>query len=205
MEDRFEATFVVRTTPDETWEVIAQGRRDDNTWWLPGFEANVEVEDVDDGKRLRGRKVTQPCANTEIVVTVEASESGSTVTIVQSGFGKEFFAQAVDGLTIGWTHIVGDFALYLERGVRGGRHLLPWGSLGCTVHETPAGLEVNGVQGGFAQQHGIEPGDILLTIRNAPLWNLREFFTVARLLRKGDEVEVTWVHDRDLMRATGAI
>jgi hypothetical protein len=205
MEDRFDATFIVRTTPDETWEVLAEGRRDDNTWWLPGFEAKVEVEEVDDGKRLRGRKLTQPCANTEIVVTVEASESGSTVTIVQSGFGTESFARAVDGLTIGWTHIVADFALYLERGVRGGRHLMPWGNLGCSVHETPAGLEVNGVQGGFAQRNGIAPGDVLLTIRGTPLWNLREFFTAVRMLREGDEIEMTWVHDRELMRATGAV
>jgi hypothetical protein len=73
------------------------------------------------------------------------------------------------------------------------------------VHETPAGLEVSGVQGGFAQRLGIEPGDVLVTIGGAPLWNLRELFTVARVVREGDEVEATWVHGRELKRATGAI
>jgi hypothetical protein len=206
MDDRFEATFVVRTTPEETWEVLASGRRDDaDGWWLPGFDTVAQPEEVDDGKRLRARKVEQPCANTEIIVTVEASETGTTVTVVQSGFGKEFFAQALDGLSIGWSHIVADFVTYLERGIKGGRHLLPWGTLGCNVHQTPAGIVVDAVFGGFAAQHDIQPGDLLLTLGGAPVLNLVEFVTALRALHTRDDVVVTWAHNREMRTATGAL
>ncbi len=205
MDDRFEATLVVRTTRDETWEALARGRRADDMWWLPGFDTVAEVEEVDEGKRVRTRKVEQPCANTEIIVTVEASGSGTKVTVVQSGFGSEFFAQAIDSLTIGWSHIVADVLLYLERGITGGRHARPWAMLGCNVHETPAGLEVDAVWGGFAERVGMQPGDLLLTVAGAPVLTRRELETVMRVCPAGREIEATWAHERELVGATNAL
>jgi hypothetical protein len=205
MDDRFEATFVVRTTPDETWEVLAGGRRADDTWWLPGFDTVAPVEEVDDGKRVRVRKVHEPCANTEIVVTVEAADTGTKVTIVQSGFGTEFFAAAVNELSVGWSHILADFALYLERDVKGGRHMMPWGSLGCTVQPTANGLVVDSVWGGFAQTNGMQAGDVLLSIGGAPLCNVVELCTALRALQGRDNVAVTWARDRELVSAVGTL
>jgi hypothetical protein len=205
MDDRFEATFVVSVDADEVWSVLAKGRRSDNTWWLPGFDTVAEVTDVDEGRRLQARKVEQPCAGTEIVVTVEDSATGTTVTVVQSGFGKDFFAQALDALSIGWSFIVADVMVYLELGIDGGRHMRPWAALGCNVHETPAGLVVDAVWGGFAQRAGIAPGDLLLSVAGAPVLTRRELETVMRIVPTGDEIEATWAHDRELRRTSAAL
>jgi hypothetical protein len=204
MEDRFEATFVVSTAPGETWDVLAQGRRGDDQWWLPGFVTTAEVLDVDEGKQLQARKTQQPCAGTEIVVTLEASRTGTTVTIVQSGFGA-FFEQALDGLSIGWSHIVADFLVYLERGIDGGRHARPWAALGCNVHETATGLVVDNVWGGFARTAGIEADDLLLTVGGAPILTRRELETVMRVVPAGTAIEATWAHGRELARATAPL
>ena len=150
MEDRFETTFVVEMSAADAWKVIATGERSSDRWWLPGFDATTEVVSVEEGRRLHTRKIEQPCAGTEIVVTVEASVSDAKVTVVQSGFDPDFLAAALDAIAIGWSHIVADFILYVERGVPGGRHLRPWAMLGCNLEETPTGLEIGAVWGGFA-------------------------------------------------------
>jgi hypothetical protein len=204
MDDRFEATFVVSTTPGDTWEVLARGRRGDGRWWLPGFVTTAEVCGVDEGKQLHTRKTEQPCAGTEILVTLEASGTGTKVTIVQSGFGA-FFEQALDALTIGWSHIVADFLVYLERGIDGGRHARPWAMLGCNVHETEGGLVADSVWGGFAQAAGIEAGDLLLTVAGAPVLTRRELETVMRVVPAGTPIEATWAHGRELARATAPL
>jgi hypothetical protein len=204
MDDRFEATFVVSTAPADTWAELARGRRSDDRWWLPGFVTTAEVCAVDEGKQLRARKTEQPCAGTEIVVTLEASESGTKVTIVQSGFGA-FFEQALDALTIGWSHIVADFLVYLERGIDGGRHARPWAALGCSLHETAAGLAVDSVWGGFAEAAGLQADDLLLTVGGAPILTRRELETVMRVMPAGTEIDATWAHGRDLARATAQL
>jgi hypothetical protein len=205
MEDRFETTFVVELAADDAWSVIAEGKRAGDRWWLPGYEAEAQVVDVEPGSSLRARKVEPPCEGTEIVVTVEASGSGAKVTVVQSGFGSAFFESALDALTIGWSHIVADFVLYLERGVRGGRHARPWAMLGCNVHESPVGLEVDEVWGGFAQRAGLARGDVLLTVGGAPLVTRRELETVMRLAADGEPIEATWAHERALCSATATL
>jgi hypothetical protein len=205
MYDRFEATFVVAVPPDAAWSALAAGRRDEHEWWLPAFDSATEVAAVDDGRALHVRKTDEPCAGTEIVVTFEAAAAGTTVTVVQSGFGKELFAQSLEWLSVGWGHIVADLALYLERGVEGRRHRRPWGTLGCNVHETAAGLVVGSVFGGFARRVGLAPGDVLLLVGGAPVANVRELATVMRVFGAGDEIEAHWVRDRAVVRAAAVL
>jgi hypothetical protein len=122
---------------------------------LPGFEGDVAVVARDEGTHLRARKLTEPCAGTEIVVALEDERSGTRVTVTQSGFGG--FLDVMGELAeVGWTHIVADLALALGHGVSGGRHLMPWGSLDAQVHTTPAGLVVDAVaDGGLADRLGL--------------------------------------------------
>ncbi len=108
-------------------------------------------------------------------------------------------------MTIGWSHIVADVLLYLERGVAGGRHVRPWATLGCNVHETPGGLEIDAVWGGFAERVGMQRGDLLLTVAGAPVVTRRELETVTRVCPTGGEIEATWVHERALTGATSAL
>jgi hypothetical protein len=146
-----------------------------------------------------------PCEGTEIVVTMEHEPTGTKVTVVQSGFDLDFFAAHLDLLAVGWSHIVADVALFLERGVRGGRHERPWAMLGCTFRTAAAGLEVDDVWGGFAERAGLAPGDVLLTVAGAPLVEPRELATVMRVFSTGDDLEATWARGDELQRATAAL
>jgi hypothetical protein len=205
MDDRFEATFVVSTAVDDAWNALAETRRDYGTWWLPGWTATIELTSVDEGKRVEGRKIEEPCSGTEIVVALEASASGTRITIVQSGFGPDVIRMFGAALGVGWSHIAADVALFFERGVHGGRHALRWSALGCQLVPTDGGLVVMNTWGGLAATVGMEPGDLLLTVAGAPIVTRPELETLMRVYGSGDELEVTWVHGSDVRRATAAL
>ena len=122
--DKFETTFSVSAAPDVVWKRLDQ-RDEDGRWLLPAFEALGDELEVEPGAKLHVRKVTEPCAGSEIVIVLEHEGSGTKVTVSQSGF-RAWFASATDAFAVGWRHIVADLALYLDRGVRGGRHARSW-------------------------------------------------------------------------------
>src|SRR5262249_39272321 len=97
-DDGFEATFVVSTPRAKAWELLmtaepaaesltppGAGQR-----WIPAIEGAAEDIEVVPEERLHTRKVTEPCAGTEIVITFEDQATGTRITIVQSGFGPGF-------------------------------------------------------------------------------------------------------------------
>jgi hypothetical protein len=216
MDDRFEATFVVDTPQSKVWWTLrhaeplgdrqAEGEPPSHAgrWWLPAFESPADELDCVEGRSVRLTKAAEPCAGTEIAIALEASGSGTKVTVVQSGFGAQF-DQMLNTLAVGWSHIVADLVLFLQTGVRGGRHLAPWASLGCTVREVPSGLEVANVFGGFAADVGLEQGDVLLAVGGAPVAFERELQTLMRVFGTGDKLEVTWARGGSILRATSVV
>jgi len=203
MDDRFEATFLVDHPTEQVWQALREGAQG-TRWMLPAFESPSDVVEMDEGRYVRLKKAAEPCAGTEIAITLEAAASGTTVTVVQSGFGT-LFEEMLNTLAIGWSHIVADLALYLQTGARGGRHLAPWASLGCGVREVRAGLEVDKVFGGLAADAGLEPGDLLLAVGGAPVVVERELQTLMRVFGSGDKVDVTWARAGQVLRATGVL
>ena len=100
-----------------------------------------------------------------------------------------------------WTQIVADFRLYIERGLS-----VPgtaWGvSLGVQTRETPVGLEITEVsKDGFGAGAGIQPGDLLLTLRGLRVHDTVQLWTILALCEKGDRAEATWARDREKLRA----
>jgi S1-C subfamily serine protease len=127
------------------------------------------------------------------------------VTVVQSGFGA-MFDQALDGLAIGWEHILADLHLYLETGLRGLRHLRPWAALGCTLTQTASGLRVQEVTPSmYAAEVGLRPGDIILTVGGAPISRNVELQTVMRVFREGDELKASWARGGERMSGASVI
>ncbi len=205
--DGFEATFVVSTPRAKAWELLlsaepasdlfappAPGQR-----WIPAIEGAAEDVDVVAEERLRARKVTEPCAGTEIVITFEDDASGTRITVVQTGFGAGFAAQR-PWLAAGWAAIVADFAAFFARGVAPGRHATTWWSIGCDVTETDEGLVVGDVYAdGFAARAGLQRDDLILQLSGTPVVDVRDLSvlvrgplhtgvaTTARVLR-GDQV-----------------
>ena len=201
--DRFETTFSIAASPDVVWKRLDQ-RDGEGHWLLPAFEALGEEIDVETGSRLHVRKVTEPCAGSEIVIVLEHEASGTKVTVSQSGF-PAWFAFATDAFAIGWRHIVADLALYLDRGVRGDRHARTWATLGCSLLETTVGLEViETMPGTLADKIGLVTGDVVLTVGGAPIVTRAELETMMRI-SGGEEVEVEWAHGDEKLAATGTL
>ena len=203
MKDGFEATFVVHAPTEVVWERLS-GREGD-LWRLPSFEGLGEEMHVEPGQQLHVRKVTEPCAGTEIVITLEHEESGTKVTVVQSGFGA-MWTFAADALEVGWRHILADLALYLERGVHGARHMRRWGNFGCVFTDSSFGLQVASTMGdSLAQRVGLAPGDIVIAVAGAPVVTRAELESMMRVLPAGDTVEVEWVRGDTKLEAKAAV
>ena len=219
MKDGFEETFIVELEGDAVWETIAsrttqrESDSDDEVHYvLPGFPsfvpqkvsgASATLIELDAGRLLRVRKDDEPCAGTEIAVTLEAVDQGTRITIVQSGFGP-WLDRLRDTFQAHWTQIVADFRLYIERGLT-----VPgtaWSvGLGAQTQETQAGLEIVDVEaGGFGEKAGMEPGDLLLTLRDLRVHDTKQLWTILALTQPGDSAEVTWARGRERMHGKAA-
>ncbi len=215
MKDDFEATFVVDLAPDEVWETLTRrtlqaepGSEAEVHYVLPGFPsfaplplkgASCTLIEMQVGRLLRVRKDHEPCAGTEIAVRLEQAETGTRVSVVQSGFGP--FLDVVGRDTVfGHGHqIMADFRLYIERGLT-----VPgtvWGAnLGARTRHMPVGLEIVGVDtGGFADTAGLCAGDLLLTLRGIRLHDTQQLWTVLALTEPGTTSDVSWARGREAM------
>jgi hypothetical protein len=200
--DHFEATFVLRVDRETAWarltEHLAEARG-----WLPGFDSRTTVTGRADGRRLEATKDDQPCAGTEIVVTLDDADAGTRITVVQSRFG-DWLADHYDVMAVGWRHIVADLETYLATGVHARRHLRPWGDLGADVTPVDGGLQVGPVrEGSMAGRLGLHAGDLLVVLAGAPVSSHDDLLTVLRVLDGGaGEVTAEWVRGGALEQAT---
>ena len=100
--------------------------------------------------------------------------------------------------------IAADFHIYLERGV-----IVPgagWGvSLGATTRQRHSGLEITRVMpGGCAERAGLQPKDLLVSLRGHRVYATAPLWTMLALTDAGTEAEVSFIRGRELMggRAT---
>jgi hypothetical protein len=211
-DDRFEATFVLRLDRAAAWARLVGRPLDPGTggeprYWLAGFDSAATVTGEEPGVRLAARKDDQPCAGTDVVVTLADDEAGTRITVVQSGFG-DWLAErpGLRGMmAVGWRNIVSDLAAYLWSGAHAGRHALPWGDLGAEVAPFAGGLEVAGVRPGtLAERLGLRDGDLLVMLANAPVSTYDDLVTVLRVLGDPpDGVAAAWIRDGELRVAAG--
>lgn len=91
--DGFEATFRVRLDRTTAWRRLtgrpldATGDDEGEHLWLPGFDSAATVVDANPPERLRATKDDEPCAGTDIVVTLIDEGTGTRIHVVQSRFG----------------------------------------------------------------------------------------------------------------------
>lgn len=213
MKDDFEATFVVDLAPAEVWESLTtrtvKSEADGEAHYvLPGFPsfeplplpgASCSLVEMEAGSLLRVKKDHHPCQGSEIAVRLEQAETGTRVTVVQSGFGPFLDFAGRDTVFGHGYQIVRDFQLYLERGLT-----VPgtvWGAnLGARPKQTPVGLEIEAVDpGAFAETAGLRAGDLLLTLRGIRLHDIQQLSTVLALTEIGTTADVTWARGRESM------
>jgi uncharacterized protein YndB with AHSA1/START domain len=208
-DDRFEVTLTLDVSPEDAWAALTgklvEGAEDGTSYWLPGFEAPGKVLEIEPGRVLRVIKDAEPCKGTEIAFQLEADESGTRVTVVQSGF-PTWVKKALEDFTLGWDEIVADLAVFLEHGVRARRHTAPWASCGLTTRTTAGGLEVVAVAPGtFGERAGMQAGDLLLKLRGGPMLSRLQLQTMMRACLAGEEIEATWVRGREKMKAIATL
>jgi hypothetical protein len=208
MKDDFEATFVVDLAPSEVWQALTRRTLEEDGalhYVLPGFPSLTRIPipgasctplEVESEQLLRVKKDHEPCAGTEIAVRLEQAETGTRVTVVQSGFGPFLDIVGRDAVFGHGHQIVRDLRLYIERGV-----IAPgtvWGAnLGARTCQAGVGLEIAAVDGGFAKEAGLQPGDLLLTLRGIRLHDTQQLFTVLALTEPGSTHDATWVRGRE--------
>jgi hypothetical protein len=181
-DDGFEATFRLRVDRATAWERLTGEGPSDRHRWLAGFDAQATVQEMDAPNRLRATKDDQPCAGTDIVVTLTDEATGTTIHVVQSGFG-DWFPAMRELLSVGWCYIVADRRTFLATGVHARRHLRAWGDLGADASADDGGVRVRSVRpGGLAERLGLADGDLLVTLADAPVTSLAELATILRTL-----------------------
>lgn len=144
---------------------------------------------------------------TVVTVTFEAAETGTKVTIVQSGFGDgEDWLGQLESYETGWREGIQDLYLFLRSGLRGNRFFTWQSSFGTTVRDVPAGAEVLRVSpGSFAEQAGMRPGDLFLKVGNASIFAERDISLLTREHPPGTTLEVTYVRDREILSGKGTL
>jgi PDZ domain len=196
--DRFETTFVLTVDRPTAWSRLA--RQPDR--WLPGFDSAVTIVEQSEGERLHVTKDDEPCAGTDILVTLEDSGTGTRITVVQWGFGDGLGAR-YDMMAVGWRHIVGDLQTFLATGAHVRRHLRGWGDLGADVDAADGGLRIVAVRPGtLAERLGLRTGDLLVVLAGAPVSTYDDLVTVLRVVRTlTGEVRAEWVRDSTVLKA----
>ncbi|HYZ91725.1 MAG TPA: PDZ domain-containing protein [Actinomycetota bacterium] len=213
-DDGFEVTFVVSTPREQAWTWLTEARpaveglaeMRDGQRWIPAVEAPGDELEVQHGSMLRVRKAVQPCKGTEIVIVLEDDETGTRITFVQTGFGEGFAAQR-PWLDAGWHAIKHDLVVFFNRGVSLGRHVTGrWSSIGCDVTEADEGLVVESIRpGGFADQAGLQRGDLILRLAGAPVVSVRELSVLARALQPGAEAKVRFLRGTEARSGSGLL
>ena len=198
--DRFEATFVLSIDRGAAWKRLtehpAESTGDEHRYWLPGFDAAATVIEEKPEAQLRVTKDEQPCAGTEIVVTLTDNEAGTQITVVQSRFG-DWLPAHYEMMAVGWRHIVADLHAYLATGAHAARHLRAWGDLGADTTPAAGGMRVSGVRAGtLADGLGLRDDDLLVVLAGAPVSTYDDLVTVLRVLGTlPGEVRAEWVRD----------
>jgi uncharacterized protein YndB with AHSA1/START domain len=205
--DRFHASFRVRIDRDTAWHRLTADEAGSDVpahLWLPGFDSQVTVVDAAAPDRLRATKDDEPCAGTDIVVTLEDEDTGTRVHVTQSRFG-DWLPTRYEIMSVGWRYIVADLQTYLATGVHARRHLRPWGDLGAEATAIDGGVSIDGVrEGTLAHRLGLTSGDLLVTLAGAPVAALDDLVTVLRVLDATARPDAEWIRSGALMTTPSA-
>lgn len=210
-----EAAWTAMTDPDEIAKWFFAPVVEDDTpsgFDTYGNQATINVLDAEPLRSLRysetGGPVPKLDGYAEVTVTFEEEGSGTRITITRSGFGDGPVWDAIRrGVRRGLEESIADFVLYVEAGVSFPRH--PMGAragTGILGLDTSAGLEVVAVgPGTFGARLGLEPGDLLVEMGGAPIFDQRELAYLQRLQKAGDRITATWARQGQLHQGTAEL
>lgn len=166
--------------------------------------SQIEITESIPNERLVWTQ-TQGTERAEMTLSFESTETGARITVTRSGFGEgEEFEAFRQSNPLGWAESMRDLAVYLETGVAERRHLQEKSATGVVLLETEAGLKVVRVrEGSLGAEVGLEPGDILVSINGAALYERSEMWMLTRLYEPGTPVEIRYARDGEVRVGDG--
>ncbi len=216
MKDEFRAEFVIDLDREKVFEALHQSvddqgqtSTDGDKVLLPGFPSFMPTPEpgaictqleVIPGQMLRVRKEHEPCAGTEIAIGFSDADTGTRITVVQSGFGAWFNA-AKDTILAHGNEIIADFRLFLETGYRAPPK--NWGApIGGVTRETPVGVEVSFLEeDGFLRRAELQVGDLILSLAGTRIYDTGQLWIALSFFAAGDKCKVAWLRDGELREA----
>jgi len=211
----WERTFDVAAEPKRAWQEFAESN-EPQAWnnafrgdpYFSNGAVRVEIQERDPERLLRWEE-SEGDDRVEMTVTFTETETGTRITIVRSGFGEgEDWAARHSARLLGWTEAMHDFAVYLATGIALDRlHFLHWRvSSQMAVVDVAGGLRVVwAAPGGWAATAGLEPGDLLVRIAGAPVFDRSDLWLLQVILEPGTNVSVEYVRAQALHQAVAPI
>jgi uncharacterized protein YndB with AHSA1/START domain len=138
--------------------------------------------------------------------TFEEVNGGTRVTITHESEDQEWPDYELEAITLGWNESIADLVFYLERGVRFTRHMTARSLIGATTRNAMAGVEVVSVRSGtFADNVGLEPGDVLLQLGEAPIFDRSDLALIMREHEPGVELEAVFARGGRIVRSAARL
>ncbi|MFC4117512.1 SRPBCC domain-containing protein [Nonomuraea zeae] len=219
MSNVFELTFVLDLPVEQAWQTFTTPEYLES-WLGPIVECDIRpggrirftipghgeltwpIDHVEEHKKLVW--LEPPAAvpsERRTTVSFEESAEGTRVRIEEAGFGPSDAWQGhLDGTRHGWTHSLAGLHLYLRTGVKLDRMNTFRAELGVHLIDTPAGPEVVSLTpGGSADKAAMRPGDIVVRLDAAPVFDIGDVWLFCREHAGGTAVSVTFVRDGTLL------
>lgn len=208
---KWERTFELSAPPMRVWDAFTGDedaeftvfRRKDA--YLSRGAVRIEVGEEVPGTLLEWSEIEGE-NRWEMSATFTETETGTSVTIVRSGFGEsDDWLHHGAGRWLGWQCVMADLEVFYRTGkVLGRFYATPFMAVGVHGFEDGGGLRVRGVvPDSFAAQAGIEEGDIIVSLGGAPVYGLAELWSLPRVLH-GD-TEVTYLRGADILTRRGVL
>ena len=203
---KWERTFQFSAPVEKVWQAFTDR------------ECEFRVMDDENAYQSRGaikieyteRTTNQSLAWTEIegadrwdmVVTFSETDSGTSVTIVRSGFGEgDDWLKSAMGRLLGWEHVLADIEVYFRTGTRPRRFFTtPWMTLGLDVVADGGGVRVLGViPGMLGERAGVQMGDVVICVAGMPVYGIAEYWLTERMVKeRGGDVDFEVIRDGKL-------
>ncbi len=212
MSAKYKRTFVVAAPVERAWKAFADP--EEREAWMgtppPGTLEPGVIEILNSERHKSMSWAHTPSGlegSYETSVTFEEESSGTRITIVRSGFGdSEDWRHYAENTTRGWDESFADLVLYLETGVRGGRHFNFRSGLGATALRSDAGVRITRVvPGGFAEHAGMKAGDLVLSLNGASVLTTADIAFLVREHAPGTEVDADYVRGHQVLHGRAAL
>lgn len=227
MGDRaIQKSFVVAVPRERAWQAFTDPAQR-SCWEAPVYEIDPrpggkvrweippwppvegEVLEVEPERLLRqSEEAGMLSAMTEVTVAFESVDGGTRITITHSGFGDgPEWGDALESHSLGWSEAIFDLVLYLMQDVVAKRFSTPWQTtLGLVVDETDCGLRVTGVEpGGYGEEVGLQPGDVVLRIAGVPLYARSDMWCVQYAHQAGAELAAEFARGSSVLAGAGRL